>query len=151
MTSGFAKDQPGKDPSPHADPNIVSLTVRRRLRQCVENLLELASSRVYTVGGMMRLVADATATYGDALVDEVQRSMVRNTGDALRGIALMRIIASPRARRGLWQIANDSQWSSAITTEALWALYRLGERVPPGRIIASAPNERPSEHHRDTI
>ncbi len=110
---------------------IVNLASRRRLRQCVGNLIALADSHEYTMSGMLRLLAEANATYGDTLVNEIVHTIERDRFDeASRGISLLRSIATPTARRALWTIAHPPYPSRvALQSEALWALYRLGEPV----------------------
>lgn len=128
--------------------NIIYLAPRRRLRQCVGNLLDLAASREYTIGGMLRLLADAVTTFGDDLIAEILRAMQREEGDALSGVALLRIIASPAAHTALWRIAQDARWAGDVQSEAYWALYRLGEPVAPGKL--NVQEARPSRCDRES-
>ena len=114
-------------PSSSAPTNIIDLAPRRRLRHHVANLLELAAAPHVALSSMLRLIADANATFGDEVIAEMLRAIHRDVGDAAAGIALCSLIATPAARTALWSLAHDHHWSAAIHAEALGALARLGE------------------------
>src|SRR5579884_4067922 len=84
---------------------IVDLFPRRRLRQCVNDILVAIHANEYTIGGVRRLVVDATALFGDELIEELRRAIDRDGHQlAASAVVVLRMIATTPAREVLWHI-----------------------------------------------
>jgi hypothetical protein len=136
---------------------IVDLFPRRRLRQCVNDILTALHAHGYTVGSVRRLVVDANALFGDELVEELQRAIDRDGHQfAASAIAVLRMIATAPARVVLWHIGRSRHYGPLLQLDALRALCQLGERVDIKELVALAniceslaQRSRGSHHPRD--
>jgi hypothetical protein len=128
------------DPTNAPAPNtIVDLFPRRRLRQCVNDILTALHTNEYTIGGVRRLVVDANALFGDELIEELQRAIDRDGHQLAAGaIAVLRMIATAPARVVLWRIGRGRHYGPLLQLDALRALCQLGERVDVKELVALA-------------
>jgi hypothetical protein len=104
---------------------IVDLSIRRQLKQSVDDLFALLEYPEYQGHTINRILAEAEALFGDDLVYEIVRIACRE-GDigVYHAITLCRMISSEAAR--------------GVLLEALRTLKKMGEPIDMCRLVALA-------------
>jgi|GEM_PF-3208958 len=132
-------DDSNNVPVPPTD-TIIEFFPRRRLRQCINEILTLLSSDDdESVSVARRLVADANALHSDVeIVSEIERAIERDPAKISSAIIALRIIATEPARAILWQIGRNRDLTPLWRLDALRSLSQLGERIEMREMILLA-------------
>jgi hypothetical protein len=116
---------------------IVDLSIRRQLKQSVDDLFALLEYPEYQGHTINRILAEAEVLFGDDLVYEIVRIACREGDIGLyHAITLCRMISSETAREVLLEFADDPFCSSQIRLEALRTLKKMGEPIDMCRLVA---------------
>ncbi len=127
---------------------IVDLFPRRRLRHDINTILRALHTDKYVTSNTRRLIANATAIFGDEIVSELQRACEHDDHHCAAAIVALRIIATDTARAALWHVGRERRYGPLLQLDALRALCQLGEVVAVHELVALANRcESLAPHH----
>ncbi len=137
------------DPPPPSSAEIIEFVPRQLVRRDVHNLIA-ASLAPLPMPQVRRMLADASARYGKALVRELGRVIERGPHPvALVAIRLLLIIADEPTESLLWGIARDETRHPVQRLEALRGLYQQGRDVTLAQLVELATLAERADHPRE--